>query len=65
MDRRSAGAFVIGYMAALKLFILSIFLSVVLTHIKADADDDVQLLKSDGYDSVLLEQLRNKIGALG
>ncbi|CAA2956838.1 structural maintenance of chromosomes 2-1-like [Olea europaea subsp. europaea] len=51
-------------MAALKLFILSIFLSVVLTHIKSDADDDVQLLKSDGYDSVLLEQLRNKIGAL-
>lgn len=64
MDRRSAGTFVIGYMAALKLFIMSIFLSLILTHVKAGSDNDVQVLKSDGYDSVLLEQLRTKIGAL-
>ncbi|KAL2472269.1 myosin heavy chain-related [Abeliophyllum distichum] len=60
-------------MAALKLVILSIFLSLILTHIKADADadtsisavdDEVRILKSDVHDSVLLEQLGTKIRAL-
>lgn len=46
------------------MFIMSIFLSLILTHVKAGSDNDVQVLKSDGYDSVLLERLRTKIGAL-
>ncbi|KAL2544496.1 DNA repair ATPase-related [Forsythia ovata] len=53
-------------MAALKLFIFTVFLSLILTHIRADApisvvDDEVQVPRSDGSDSVLIEQLKSKI----
>ncbi|CAI9784733.1 unnamed protein product [Fraxinus pennsylvanica] len=55
-------------MAALKLFIFTIFLSLILAHIRADADspisvvdDEVQVPRSDGSDSVLIEQLKSKI----
>ncbi|CAI9755560.1 unnamed protein product [Fraxinus pennsylvanica] len=58
-------------MAAFKLFIFTVFLSLILNHIRADADDpisvvddDVQILRSDGSDSVLIEQLKSKIQTL-
>ncbi|CAA3010777.1 structural maintenance of chromosomes 2-1-like [Olea europaea subsp. europaea] len=60
-------------MAALKVFIFIVYLSLILTHIRVDADadktifgvdDDVQVPRSDGSESVLIEQLKSKIQTL-
>ncbi|CAA2960381.1 structural maintenance of chromosomes 2-1-like [Olea europaea subsp. europaea] len=71
LNRRSAGASSSGFMAALKLFIFTVFISLILTHIRADADspfsvvdDEVQVSRSDGSDSVLIELLKSKIHTL-
>lgn len=74
LGRRSAGASISGIMAALKVFIFIVYLSLILTHIRVDADadktifgvdDDVQVPRSDGSESVLIEQLKSKIQTLG
>ncbi|KAL3844346.1 hypothetical protein ACJIZ3_001749 [Penstemon smallii] len=58
-------------MAALKLFVLTIFLALILTHIRveadasvSDVDDEVKVPRSDGPDSAILEQLKSKIHSL-
>lgn len=56
-------------MAALKLFFFTVFLSVVLTGIRVDADTSLSDVdgkpRSDASDSVELEQLKSKIHSLG
>ncbi|KAK6116947.1 hypothetical protein DH2020_049322 [Rehmannia glutinosa] len=56
-------------MAALKLFVFTVFLSLALTGIRVDADASIpdvgDELISDGPDSAVLEQLKSKIHSLG
>ncbi|XP_057799164.1 uncharacterized protein LOC131014998 [Salvia miltiorrhiza] len=57
-------------MAALKLFLLTVFISLVLAHVGARADasvsdvEEVKVAGSDGPDSAVLEQLKSKIHSL-
>ncbi|XP_042038829.1 uncharacterized protein LOC121784695 isoform X2 [Salvia splendens] len=58
-------------MAAFRVFLLTVFLSVILAHVGAEADasvsdvvEEVKLAGSDGPDSVVLEQLKSKIHSL-
>ncbi|KAL3818397.1 hypothetical protein ACJIZ3_004302 [Penstemon smallii] len=58
-------------MAAFKLFVFTLFLSLILAGISVDADasvsdvdDEVQVSRSDGPDSAILEQLKSKIHGL-
>ncbi|KAK6137174.1 hypothetical protein DH2020_029082 [Rehmannia glutinosa] len=58
-------------MAPLKLFVCTIFLSLILAHIGVDADasisdvdDEVKVSRSDGPDSSILEQFKSKIHSL-
>ncbi|PIN15325.1 hypothetical protein CDL12_12025 [Handroanthus impetiginosus] len=55
-------------MAALKLLIFTVYLSLILTHVRVDADgsisdvsDEVEVPRSDGPDSSVLVQLKSKI----
>ncbi|KAG8375302.1 hypothetical protein BUALT_Bualt10G0086200 [Buddleja alternifolia] len=55
-------------MAALKLFVFTVFLSLIFTNIRvnadasiSDVDDEVKVVRSDGPDSAVLEQLKSKI----
>ncbi|KAK4435654.1 hypothetical protein Salat_0728900 [Sesamum alatum] len=54
-------------MAALKFFLFTLLLSLILTHFRVDADgsisadDEVKVLRSDGPDSSILDQLNSKI----
>lgn len=58
-----------GFMAVIKLFIFTVFLSLIVGRIAADAHvsisdaDDVS--GSEGHDSDVVEQLKSKIHALG
>lgn len=59
-------------MATFKLFFVTVFLSLILLHVTAEADasisdfvDEVKVAGSDGPDSALLEQLKSKIHSLG
>lgn len=67
MDRRGAGASVTGFMAALKFFVFTLLLSLILTHFRVEADgsisvdDEVKVVRSDGPDSSILEQLKSEI----
>ncbi|KAK6158644.1 hypothetical protein DH2020_005958 [Rehmannia glutinosa] len=58
-------------MALLKLFVFTIFLSLILAHIGVDADasisdvdDEVKVSRSDGPDSSIMEQFKSKIHSL-
>ena len=64
--------FASGVMAAFRVFLLTVFLSVILAHVGAEADasvsdvvEEVKLAGSDGPDSAVLEQLKSKIHSLG
>ncbi|KAK4389067.1 hypothetical protein Sango_2243700 [Sesamum angolense] len=54
-------------MAALKFFVFTLLLSLILTHFRVEADgsisvdDEVKVVRSDGPDSSILEQLKSEI----
>ncbi|XP_042033417.1 uncharacterized protein LOC121779980 isoform X2 [Salvia splendens] len=58
-------------MKAFRLFLLTLFLSLVLAHVRAEADasvshvvEEVKVAESNGADSAVLEQLKSKIYSL-
>ncbi|KAL0312269.1 UNVERIFIED_CONTAM: hypothetical protein Sradi_5626200 [Sesamum radiatum] len=58
-------------MAALKFLVFTLLLSLILTHFRVEADgsisvdDEVKVVRSDGPDSSILEQLKSEIHTLG